>query len=141
MLIFGDVVANFDLSQAIKEHMRRRKEDKMNIMTKIFKKIPINSPLRTRYDDCALIIDSATNQILQYQNMSSEKHLNFNLGIHGLSDFNDIDKINLKKLRNSINIHYDWTDSDITICAQEVFNLLTEHFDFNVTSIDPIIKK
>lgn len=80
ILIFGDIVANFDLSQAIKDHARRKKEDRVNIMTKILKKISINNPLRTQYDDCMIVLDSSTNQILQYRNTSKESHINLNLG-------------------------------------------------------------
>lgn len=79
LLIFGDVVANFDLSGAISQHMAKKKD--RNILTKIFKKVPLNSPLRTEDDDCVVIVDNNTSQVLQYKHIGSEKDIDFNLGI------------------------------------------------------------
>ena len=78
LLIFGDVLANFDLSKAISDHIKRKKE--RSIMTKIFRRAPLNSPLRTRDDDCIVILDSLTSQVLEYRHVADEKEISFNLG-------------------------------------------------------------
>ncbi len=119
--MFGDTIANFSLSTAIEEHLRRKKEDKMNIMTKVFKKLPLDSPLRTGYDDAMLVIDSSNKQILQYQNTSEDKQIELFL-----------ERISFKKQRNNLQIRYDLYDTEITICSHEIFQLMIDHFDYNV---------
>lgn len=79
LLIFGDVMASFDLSSAISQHLAKKRE--RNILTKIFKRVPLNSPLRTEDDDCVVIVDNNTSQVLQYKHIGSEKDIDFNLGI------------------------------------------------------------
>lgn len=63
VLIFGDVFANFNLENAFKEHMRRKREDKMNIMTKVFKKVGVHSISRTTNDDCVIVLDNTNNRV------------------------------------------------------------------------------
>ena len=50
ILIFGDVVGNSDLNDAIKFHQELRNKNKDYVMTKVFRKEQVNSRLRTRED-------------------------------------------------------------------------------------------
>ena len=50
ILIFGDVVGNSDLNDAIKFHQELRNKNKDYVMTKVFRKEQVNSRLRTRDD-------------------------------------------------------------------------------------------
>jgi len=87
LLIFGDILPNFDLSKVITEYTKKKKD--RSIMTKIFKRVPLNSPLRTSEDDCVVILDSNTNQVLQYKHIPDSKEIDFNLGIMRISAFID----------------------------------------------------
>jgi len=78
LLIFGDVLANFDLSKVIAEYTKKKRD--RSIMTKIFKRVPLNSPLRTQEDDCVVILDNNTSQVLQYKHIPDSKEIDFNLG-------------------------------------------------------------
>ena len=78
MLIFGDVLASFDLSAAIQDHMNKKKQKA--IVTRIFKKMPLNHPLRTEDDDCVVIVDSNNSLILDYKQIREEKEVKFHLG-------------------------------------------------------------
>ena len=125
-------MASFDLSAAINQHMAKKKD--RNILTKIFKRVPLNSPLRTEDDDCVVIVDNNTSQVLQYKHIGSEKDIDFNLGIRTfifLLTKYLLEKIDFRKSRNNIEVHYDWIDTDISICNKEIFHLLNEHF-YNV---------
>ena len=79
LLIFGDVLANFDLSKVIAEYTKKKKD--RSIMTKIFKRDPLNSPLRSQEDDCVVILDNTNSQVLQYKHIPENKEIDFNLGI------------------------------------------------------------
>jgi len=78
LLIFGDVIANFDLSKVISEYIKKKKDK--SIMTKIFRRVPPSNPLRTEDDDCVVIVDNATSQMLQYKHIGEDKDIQFNLG-------------------------------------------------------------
>ena len=74
-------MANFDLSPAIQEHLKRKKEDKSNIMTRIFKPVSPLNPLRTPDDDNLIVIDGNTKQILQFDNLAQKPKANLDMGI------------------------------------------------------------
>ena len=132
LLVFGDVIANFDLTKVISEYTKKKKD--RSIMTKIFKRVPPSNPLRNQEDDCVVIVDNVTSQILDYRHIGEDKDIQFNLGkfvITSESDYFILEKINFHKSRNNIEMHYDWMDTDITLCTKEIFHLLNEHF-YNV---------
>ena len=49
-------------------------------MTKIFKRVPPSNPLRNQEDDCVVIVDNVTSQILDYRHIGEDKDIQFNLG-------------------------------------------------------------
>jgi len=52
-----------------------------------------------------------------------------------------LEKINFNKWRNNVEIHYDWVDTEITLCTKEIFHLLNEHFydDFRDDLINDVL--
>ena len=80
LLIFSDVLMNFDLSKVAAEYTKEKEDRSLILMTKNFKRVPLNSPLATQEDDCVVILDHKTPQVLQYQHISGSKEIDFNLG-------------------------------------------------------------
>ena len=95
-------------------------------MTKIFKKTGVNSPLRTPYDDCMIVMDNQTNRIFQYKSLRGEE------GIETSVELN-LERISFDKQKESIEIRYDLVDSEITFCTHDVVNIINEQFDFAVS--------
>lgn len=80
ILIRGDVLACFNLTPAITAHLKRKEQSKSNMVTNIFKIAGPKNPIRTTDDDCAIILDTETNQILQYDHIGDKKKFSLNLG-------------------------------------------------------------
>jgi len=48
------------------------------ILTKIFVKIPFSNPIRSKQQECAMILDSETKEILKYESFIHNKELKVN---------------------------------------------------------------
>lgn len=63
IVIKTGLVANFLLDDIIKNHLKRKEENKMNLITKIYKRVPPNHPLKTDDDNFIVLSDPTTKQI------------------------------------------------------------------------------
>uniref|UniRef100_A0A669CNM9 Translation initiation factor eIF2B subunit epsilon n=1 Tax=Oreochromis niloticus TaxID=8128 RepID=A0A669CNM9_ORENI len=120
VLVYGDVVSNIDISQALQEHRHRRKMDKnISVMTMIFKESSPGHRSRCEEDDVIVAVDSKSQQILHYQKTQGLKKLQFpmvNSCIFGSLD--------------EFEIRHDLLDSHISICSPQVAELFTDNFDY-----------
>ncbi|XP_056598541.1 translation initiation factor eIF-2B subunit epsilon-like [Triplophysa dalaica] len=118
LLVYGDVVSNIDVSQALQEHRQRRKIEKnISVMTMIFKESSPGHKTRCEEDDFMVAMDSKSKRVLHYQRAQSLKKLQFPMNIfHSGSD--------------EFEIRYDLLDCHISICSPQVAELFTDNFDY-----------
>nr|XP_020460223.1 translation initiation factor eIF-2B subunit epsilon [Monopterus albus] len=118
VLVYGDVVSNIDISQALQEHRHRRKMEKnISVMTMIFKESSPGHKSRCEEDDVIVTVDSKSQRILHYQKTQGPKNLHFPMNIfHGGSD--------------EFEVRYDLLDCNISICSPQVAELFTDNFDY-----------
>uniref|UniRef100_A0A1A7WLI0 Translation initiation factor eIF2B subunit epsilon n=1 Tax=Iconisemion striatum TaxID=60296 RepID=A0A1A7WLI0_9TELE len=118
VLVYGDVLSNIDVSQALQEHRHRRKMEKnISVMTMIFKDSSPGHMSRCEEDDVVVAVDSKSQQILHYQKTQGLKKLQFPMNIfHSGSD--------------EFEIRHDLLDCHISICSPQVAELFTDNFDY-----------
>ncbi|XP_017578436.1 translation initiation factor eIF-2B subunit epsilon [Pygocentrus nattereri] len=118
VLVYGDVVSNIDLSQALQEHRLRRKLEKnISVMTMMFKESSPGHRTRCDEDDIIVAVDSKSKRVLHYQRTQGLKKLQFPMNIfHSGSD--------------EFEIRHDLLDCHISICSPQVAQLFTDNFDY-----------
>lgn len=118
VLVYGDVVSNVDVSQALHEHRHRRKMEKnISVMTMVFKESSPGHRSRCEEDDMIVAIDSKTQRVLHYQKTQGLKKMQFPMNIfHSTSD--------------EFEIRHDLLDCHISICSPQVAELFTDNFDY-----------
>lgn len=118
VLVYGDVVSNIDISQAVQEHRHRRKMEKnISVMTMIFKESSPGHRSRCEEDDVIVAMDSKTQRVLHYQKTQGLKKLQFPMNIfHSSSD--------------AFEIRHDLLDCHMSICSPQVAELFTDNFDY-----------
>ncbi|KAM3866435.1 translation initiation factor eIF2B subunit epsilon-like [Diretmus argenteus] len=118
VLVYGDVVSNIDVSQALQEHRHRRKMEKnISVMTMICKESSPGHKSRCEEDDIIVAVDSKSRRVLHYQNTQGLKRLQFPMNIfHNGSD--------------EFEIRHDLLDCHISICSPQVAELFTDNFDY-----------
>ncbi|KAG7227370.1 hypothetical protein INR49_000375 [Caranx melampygus] len=118
VLVYGDVVSNIDISQALQEHKHRRKMEKnISVMTMIFKESSPGHRSRCEEDDVIVAMDSKSQRILHYQKTQGLKKLQFPMNIfHSGND--------------EFEIRHDLLDCHISICSPQVAELFTDNFDY-----------
>uniref|UniRef100_A0A3P8VNM0 Translation initiation factor eIF2B subunit epsilon n=1 Tax=Cynoglossus semilaevis TaxID=244447 RepID=A0A3P8VNM0_CYNSE len=118
VLVYGDVVSNVDISQALQEHRHRRKTEKnVSVMTMIFKESTPGHRSRCEEDDIVVVNDRRSQRILHYQKTQGLKKLQFPMNMfHSTSD--------------EFEIRHDLLDSHISICSPQVAELFTDNFDY-----------
>ncbi|RVE61635.1 hypothetical protein OJAV_G00172400 [Oryzias javanicus] len=118
VLVYGDVVSNIDVSQALQEHRQRRKMEKnISVMTMMFKASSPGHRSRCEEDDVIVAVDSKSQQILHYQKTQGLKKMQFPMNIFhcGTDEFE---------------IRHDLLDCHISICSPQVAELFTDNFDY-----------
>ncbi|XP_023653972.1 translation initiation factor eIF2B subunit epsilon [Paramormyrops kingsleyae] len=118
VLVYGDVVSNIDVTQALQEHRQRRKAEKnVSVMTMIFKESSPGHKSRCEEDDVIVVMDSKSKRVHHYQRPQGLKKLQFPMNIfHSGSD--------------EFEIRYDLLDCHISICSPQVAELFTDNFDY-----------
>lgn len=118
VLVYGDVVSNIDVSQALHEHRHRRKMEKnISVMTMVFKESSPGHRSRCEEDDMIVAMDSKTQRVLHYQKTQGLKKMQFPMNIfHSTSD--------------EFEIRHDLLDCHISICSPQVAELFTDNFDY-----------
>ena len=120
LFVNGHVISNIDISKAIEEHQRRRSHDLPMLMTKLFIKLPLNSVRRNPSDLVAVVINSETQEILNYQSMEKENKFKVN------------ENFEFKLSRHSnLAVTMGLLDCDIDIVGQNIISILEDfsHFD------------
>ncbi|KAG9343422.1 hypothetical protein JZ751_013586 [Albula glossodonta] len=118
VLVYGDVVSNIDVTQALQEHRHRRKMEKnISVMTMLFKESSPGHKSRCEEDDVIVAMDSKSKRVLHYQKTHGLKRLQFPMNIfHSGSD--------------EFEIRQDLLDCHISICSPQVAELFTDNFDY-----------
>ncbi|KAM8838925.1 translation initiation factor eIF2B subunit epsilon [Synchiropus picturatus] len=118
LLVYGDVVSNIDISEALQEHRLRRKLDKnVSVMTMLFKESSPGHKSRCQEDDVVVATDSNNQRILHYQKTQGLKKMKFPVNIfHSGSE--------------EFEIRHDLLDCHISICSPQVAELFKDNFDF-----------
>lgn len=127
ILMFGDTVANVDLSSAIATHKARHKKDPTAIMTMLFKEVGAaeitdsgvnQSSIRTCTDDLVVGIDSnQENRILLY-----DDHCANGTAALPCSFFS---------AHAEVDIHCDLVDCGIDLCSPDVLARFQDEFDYS----------
>uniref|UniRef100_A0A8C5C4V2 Translation initiation factor eIF2B subunit epsilon n=1 Tax=Gadus morhua TaxID=8049 RepID=A0A8C5C4V2_GADMO len=118
VLVYGDVVSNIDVTQALQEHKHRRKVEKnISVMTMVFKESSPGHKSRCEEDDIIVAMDTKSQRVLHYQKTQGLKKLQFPMNIfhNGSEDFE---------------IRHDLLDCHISICSPQVAELFTDNFDY-----------
>uniref|UniRef100_A0A8D3CKA9 Translation initiation factor eIF2B subunit epsilon n=1 Tax=Scophthalmus maximus TaxID=52904 RepID=A0A8D3CKA9_SCOMX len=116
VLVYGDVVSNIDVSQALQEHRHRRKTEKnISVMTMIFKESSPGHRSRCEEDNVIVANDGKSQRILHYQKTQGLKRLQFPMVTGSFSSFE---------------IRHDLLDCHISICSPQVAELFTDNFDY-----------
>jgi len=106
-----------DIGDAVEEHSLRREKDPNAIITKIFKKVDTGHAATRPFDRLAVLY-SDENEILSI-GKSSEKVIPAQ---NATKDF--------YKKGGSLRLEFDLCDCNVDICAPEVLDVYSEHFDF-----------
>ncbi|XP_053165528.1 translation initiation factor eIF-2B subunit epsilon [Hemicordylus capensis] len=118
ILVSGDVVSNINVSTALWEHRRRRKQEKnISVMTMIFKESSPGHRARCQEDDIILAMDSATKRVLHYQRTQGLKRFEFPVSL-------------FQSNTEDVQIRHDLLDCHISICSPQVAELFTDNFDY-----------
>ncbi|KAJ8572957.1 hypothetical protein K7X08_009468 [Anisodus acutangulus] len=120
ILVSGDTVSNMSLSQALKEHKERRRNDSNAVMTMVIKQSkpsPITRQSRLGTEELFMVIDPETKQLLYYEDRVN------------LKGYLSLDKALLTD-NTSISLQNDKQDCYIDICSPEVLSLFTDNFDY-----------
>ncbi|KAJ3189285.1 hypothetical protein HDU85_002913 [Gaertneriomyces sp. JEL0708] len=125
IVLHGDVVANFDLSNIIEQHKRRRQADPNTIMTMVLKKASISHRTRTHGEESLFILDGKTNECIHWESATP----------YPAKAFAAFDTERLEK-RSEVAIYNDLIDVQIDICQPDVPALYTENFDWRESRRD-----
>ncbi|KAJ8011457.1 hypothetical protein DPEC_G00058410 [Dallia pectoralis] len=118
ILVYGDVVSNIDVSQALQEHRHRRKTEKnISVMTMVFKESAPGHKSRCEEDDVIVAMDSKSKRVLHYQKTQGLKKLQFPMNI-------------FQQGSDEFEVRYDLLDCNISICSPQVAELFTDNFDY-----------
>ena len=126
ILMFGDTVANVDLTSAIATHKSRHKKDPTAIMTILFKQVGASlatdtgfnqSSIRTCTDDLVVGIDSKQgNRILLYDDQAASGTVALPCSFFGA--------------HSEVDIHCDLVDCGIDLCSPDVLARFQDEFDY-----------
>lgn len=116
VLVHGDVVSNISLLPIIKAHKARREKDKSCAMTILNTKAFPGHRSRCKESECTVAVNAISNMVLNYQNVSARKRLQFPL--HIFQDYGEVE------------LHHDLLDCQISICSPTVCQLFTDNFDY-----------
>ena len=124
LLLYGDVVTNVNLTEAIQAHKVRHKKDRSNMMTLLFKQVGASdlspftySSVRTHSEDLVVGLDPhKENRILVYSNSTVDKTVSIPCSFFAS--------------HSQIDLRYDLLDCGIDICSPDVLARFTDEFDY-----------
>eukprot|EP00163_Fabomonas_tropica_P029935 TRINITY_DN6601_c0_g1_i2.p1 TRINITY_DN6601_c0_g1~~TRINITY_DN6601_c0_g1_i2.p1 ORF type:complete len:653 (-),score=120.90 TRINITY_DN6601_c0_g1_i2:167-2125(-) len=115
ILVWGDLVANMDLSTALARHRERRAKDKSVIMTTVFQQMAPQTTLKSADEDVIVAV-TPESRLLHYENDRTSKSVQLDMTL-----FQDHDAIRLRS---------DLVDTFVDICSPEVLICFTDNFDY-----------
>ena len=117
LVVYGDLVANMDVEDALKAHKARREKDKNAIMTMV-----LRESYKTREPESknVFVIDPTKDRCVHYEAVSSKHGSRLNLDADVMSGHEELD------------IRTDLLDTGIDICTPDVLALWSDNFDFQV---------
>ncbi|XP_057313483.1 translation initiation factor eIF-2B subunit epsilon-like [Hydractinia symbiolongicarpus] len=124
VLVPGDLISNVKLSDIIKKHKIKRKKEKNLVMTILQRVLQPGHFSRSPEDNAVLTIEKDTNRVLHCQKSQQCKQIFIPTSV--LSN------------RTDVNIHYDLSPCQISICSPQVAPLFTDNFDYQ--NLDDFIK-
>ncbi len=116
VLVSGDLVANMELKEMIERHKEVRKQDKMSVMTCIYKRAKPGHPTRSNEDDILIARNSSDGRLLYCSKPLGKKTVSIPLSV--------IEE------NPELEIHYDVLDCHVSICAPSVPPLFSDNFDY-----------
>jgi translation initiation factor eIF-2B subunit epsilon len=121
LLVYGDLISNFPIDDALAAHRARRIVDKNSIMTVVLRSAGIR-PHRTKSQSISpvFVIDPAKNRCLQYEEMKPKQ----------ANKYVYIDPELVSK-KCQIEVGTDLIDCGIDICTPDVLALWSDGFDYN----------
>ncbi|KAI5286010.1 Translation initiation factor eIF-2B subunit epsilon [Ascosphaera aggregata] len=120
--VYGDVVGNFSLDKALKEHRARRATDKNAIMTMVLREVSVTHRSRPLSTIPIFCIDPTNNRCLHYEEMETKPGRNQPRRL--LLDPEVVDN------QAELDIRGDLIDTSIDICTPEVLGLWSDSFDY-----------
>ena len=114
VLMYGDVVANVNLEQAMKQHQERHAKDSAAMMTLVLQQVGVEAP--TRGDDLVVGIDPDSQRVLAYDNHSSSKNVKVPCSFF--------------KSHSTVQLQRDLVDTGIYICSPDVLARFSDEFDY-----------
>lgn len=118
ILISGDVVSNMDLKKAIQFHKDRKKEDNDCMMTVVLKPVQTASRAKPVLDDLVVAMDTATSQILLFDDSLSKNSVSL--------------PVQIMAEHPSLSFRYDLLDCQVDICSPEMLLQFSDNFDYQV---------
>ena len=125
LVVYGDLIANIDISPALTAHKARREKDKNAIMTMILRSESVSGPPANKRNNQAMsyqdlfVIDPDKERCLHYESLSP-----FTAGARLHLD------PDLLSSRQSLELRTDLLDTGIDICTPDVLALWSDNFDF-----------
>lgn len=116
VLISGDVISNVNLRPVIERHKERKKKDSSSIMTMLYKKQSVTSPLRALDSDLVVAIDTENDQVVLYDDYLDQSHVEFPTVFF--------------KEHSAIKFHYDLLDCHIDLCSPDILVQFSDNFDY-----------
>ncbi|XP_005102163.1 translation initiation factor eIF-2B subunit epsilon [Aplysia californica] len=118
ILIMGDIVANMDIGQVVKEHKARTQgKDKSSVMTLVFRVAQPGHRARTKEENMFLIEQGDTGRLLYFKKTKDDSR-KIAVPMDILMEHDDII------------VHNDLMDCHISVCSPSVPTLFTDNFDY-----------
>ncbi|KAK7561135.1 heat shock transcription factor 2, partial [Phyllosticta citricarpa] len=121
LVLYGDVVSNLSLKDALAAHKARREKDKNAIMTMVLREAGEKHRTKAQEASPVFIIDPTKDRCLHFEQIHSREHSerhHVNIAADLLAENEEIE------IRN------DLIDCGIDICTPDVLALWSDNFDF-----------
>lgn len=129
LLLFGDVITNMDLTQALQAHLERHKQDSAAIMTLVLNPAGGTSdggnpcPIQSATNDLVIGLDPAQdNRVLLYDNQASKQSVSLPCSFFAA--------------HTSMEVRTDFLDTGVYICSPDVLGRFEDEFDYLDISMD-----
>lgn len=119
IVVYGDVVSNLPLAEALATHRARRARDKNAIMTMVLREAGIEHRTKARGTSPVFVVDPTKDRCLHYEQISRKQP----------GKFVQLEPELLTGLQE-IELRHDLIDCGIDICTPDVLALWSDNFDY-----------